>query len=256
MQKPYFTQIGMALAIATSSVILQVSAGTPLEIHTEENKPLNFKAPNGELRGVAVDVVREIQKRVGDTSPVSLGNWDLAYDSALKQPGNMVFSTARTDDREKLFKWVGPLTVVKTYFYTSFAKNITIQSLDDARKLKRIGVPSKFYYTQFLMDNKFTNLASFETPDEMVDAFKAGAIDAFTSQNLTITFLLADNKIPVTSVKAAFNFMPPKKHYLAFNIKTPDEVIKQWQKALDDIKADGTFKNIFAKYGLSPEVMP
>jgi polar amino acid transport system substrate-binding protein len=37
-------------------------------------------------------------------------------------------------------------------------------------------------------------------------------------------------------------------HYLAFSRKTPDEVVRRWQAALDDLKKDGTFARLFAKW--------
>jgi polar amino acid transport system substrate-binding protein len=228
-----------------------------LQIHTKENKPLNYTAPNGELRGVVVEIVKEIQKRVGDSSPIHPAEtWEAAYDETLKQPGHMLFSTARTSEREKLFKWVGPLTQVKACLYSDPAKGLAVGSLEEARKLKKIAAAKKFFYTQFLLDNKFTNVALYDSPKEAFEAFLSGGADAFAGQNLTVSYLLTDSHAPAGKVKVLYNLMPPKKHYLAFNAKTPDEVIAKWQKALDDMKADGAFKELFVKYRISPDVMP
>ena len=251
-----FKFTGSTMLVLGALAALPAMAGATLVIHTEENKPLNFKAPNGQIRGVVAEVVQEIQKRIGDTSPIALGDWDSGYDQTLKQPGHMLFATARTEDREKAFKWVGPLTDVKTFFYASPKSGLTVASLDDARKLTRVGVPKKFYYSQFLADQKFTNLVTTESPKELIEMFRDDKIQVFACQNLAISYLLADNGLTMQSVKPLFSFMPVKHHYLAFNIKTSDEVIHQWQKALDDLKADGTFKTIFAKYNLSPDAMP
>jgi ABC-type amino acid transport substrate-binding protein len=35
---------------------------------------------------------------------------------------------------------------------------------------------------------------------------------------------------------------------IAFNINTDDDIVQKWQKALDDIKADGTYDRIMKKY--------
>jgi len=39
-----------------------------------------------------------------------------------------------------------------------------------------------------------------------------------------------------------------KDLYIAFNKNTPDTIIEKWQKALDDIKKDGTYQKILNKY--------
>jgi polar amino acid transport system substrate-binding protein len=246
----------LAGVLAAGAMFTPANAGPLAQIFTEENKPLNFKSPNGKAFGAATEIVQEIQKRLGDTTPITFSEWATAYNATLKQPGSMLFATARTEEREKSFKWVGPLTVAKTYFYTRSKGTVSIKSIEDAKTLPKIGVPSKFYYTQFLTDNHFSNLVVFETPKAMMEAFKSGQIDVFTSQNLAISYLLVDCRVDSSAVKANYSFMPPKKHYLAFNLNTPDTVILQWQKALDDLKADGTIKKIFAKYTLGADVMP
>lgn len=36
--------------------------------------------------------------------------------------------------------------------------------------------------------------------------------------------------------------------YIAFSKKTPDAIVERWQKALDDMKNDGTYEKIMTKY--------
>lgn len=36
--------------------------------------------------------------------------------------------------------------------------------------------------------------------------------------------------------------------YIAFHKETSEEVIQRWQKALDEIKKDGTYQKILQKY--------
>lgn len=246
----------MSMTLLTAVLCFGLAApAAPIAIYTEENKPLNFNH-DGKVGGVATELVREIQKRVGDTSPITLGEWSVGYEATLKQPNTMIYSAVRTPQREKTFKWVGPLTLVKTYFYGSPSGGVVLNSLEDARKLPRIGVPRKFYAEEYLQKAGFTNLASPETPAEMVEMFKKGEIKVFVSHNLAISNLLMDSKVPVQSVKPLLTFMDTKQHWLAFNLGTPDAVIQKWQGALNEIKKDGTFKKLWVKYNLNPADMP
>jgi hypothetical protein len=36
--------------------------------------------------------------------------------------------------------------------------------------------------------------------------------------------------------------------YMAFSRSTPDSIIEKWQNTLDEIKADGTFAQIFSEW--------
>jgi ABC-type amino acid transport substrate-binding protein len=50
-----------------ASAALGLAAVTPeVTVYTEEDPPYNFAGKDGQPAGFAVEVVREIQKRVGD----------------------------------------------------------------------------------------------------------------------------------------------------------------------------------------------
>ncbi|WP_407644451.1 transporter substrate-binding domain-containing protein [Dongshaea marina] len=73
--------------------------------------PNNF-VEKGELKGAAVELLLAASKQAG--SPVSKADikvypWARAYNDALKGPNKVVFATTRTKEREKLFKWAGPI---------------------------------------------------------------------------------------------------------------------------------------------------
>ena len=46
-----------------------------LRIYCEDDRPLQFKTPDGSLTGLTVEVVQEIQKRVGNTDPIQMLPW-------------------------------------------------------------------------------------------------------------------------------------------------------------------------------------
>jgi polar amino acid transport system substrate-binding protein len=240
--------------LATALCLGFAATAAPLKIYTEENKPLNF-SHGGSVGGMATEVVRAIQERVGDSSPITLGEWATGYDEALKQPNAMIYSAVRTPQRDKQFKWVGPISELRTFFYGK-PGGITLSSLEDAKKVAKIGVPKKFYAEDWLLKAGFTNLVSSDTPADMIEQFKKGEIQLFVSHNLAISNLLMDTKVPVQSVKPILAFMDVKQHWMAFNLKTPDDIIQKWQKALDDLKKDGSFQKIWVKYNLSPAEMP
>ena len=48
--------------------------GQTLTIYTEESRPVNF-TENGVLQGSSVEIVREVQKLVGDTSTIQVVPW-------------------------------------------------------------------------------------------------------------------------------------------------------------------------------------
>jgi len=100
-----------------SVMIIAVSA-TPLaakdswKIMTEELPPLNFTM-DGQVYGIATDTLLMLMERTGipvERKDIMMMPWPRAYRAVLKTPNSIIYATARTEQREKLFKWVGPIT--------------------------------------------------------------------------------------------------------------------------------------------------
>jgi polar amino acid transport system substrate-binding protein len=224
-----------------------------IQIFTEENKPLNFSSPSKEVTGFSSEVVREIQKRIGDKSTITLGPWASAYQTVQTTPDTMLYSTMRTEEREKLFKWVGPLTVVRTSFYGSKTLG-KFGTLEEAKKAAKITLPNKYYTDQFLVAEGFKNLDRVESPTAMIQKFNAGETAVFTSSDFALPLLLDNNQVPIEKVALLLTYMETS-HYLAFSPRTSDDVIVKWQGALDEMKKDGSFARLHGKW-LSGKKMP
>ena len=79
-----------------------------LKILTENLPPLNY-VKEGELVGPSVEIVKEIQRRVGSREKIQVYPWSRAYKIALEDENIVLFSTTHTKERDNKFKWVGPL---------------------------------------------------------------------------------------------------------------------------------------------------
>src|SRR5512143_3515420 len=120
-----------------------------LRILTEENPPLNF-SKDGQITGLATEVVRELAKRTGTKVNIRLVAWPKAYQALQEQPNTALYSTVMTPERKALFRWVGPLVVLDTNLYALKGSGIEIANLDQARKVDKIATVAKYYSEQTL----------------------------------------------------------------------------------------------------------
>ncbi|MGB5746824.1 MAG: transporter substrate-binding domain-containing protein, partial [Desulfobacterales bacterium] len=99
-------------------VLLPVTNGLAQEltIVSEENPPFNF-IKDGILTGSSTEIVREIMRRLNLPAEIQVLTWARGYQLALSRPNVVLFSTARTQEREHLFHWVGPIYKVRFGFY-------------------------------------------------------------------------------------------------------------------------------------------
>jgi len=108
-----------------------------LKVLTAENPPLNF-IKDGEITGLATEVIRELVKRTGTGENIRLVAWQEGYQALWEQPNIALFSTVMTSERKNLLQWVGPLVVLDTNLYALKGSRIKIANLDDARKVNKI----------------------------------------------------------------------------------------------------------------------
>lgn len=218
-----------------------------LQIYTEQYPPITFRNSFGEITGFGTDVVNEIMKRNNSFSEIKLSLWSNGYELALNNPNFCLFTMDRTELREELFNWVGPIGTNTTYFYTKLGSGISIASIDDAKNLNSVGTVSSWFSDQYLRDIGFSNLVSDGDPAVMVDKLMQGEIDAFVCTDVTFPDILRESGYQYSEVDPAFPLMA-SDYYVAFSKSTPTTTVDQWQRALDAAKADGTYAAIQRKW--------
>ena len=217
------------------------SSAQSLAIFCEDDRPLQFKTAGEQLTGLAVEVVQEIQKRVGNTDPIKMVPWARGLQYLNEKPNVVLFSMGRTADRNELYQWVGPISEKVMGLYVKADSPIQIKSLDDAKKVERIGVYRDDLRDQYLTQAGFTNLERTNGSAQNYKMLIIGRIDMFASSEYEV----ADNGY--TDVKLAFAFLKTQA-FIALSKKTDPAVATRWNSALADMKKDGSFEAIFHKY--------
>ena len=90
---------------------------------------------DGKVTGFATEVVQEILKRLNQPDNIKMMAWDDAYNLALAEKNVVLFSTTRTEQRESLFHWVGPIGSYRDILYARSGSGIVINNLEDAKKV-------------------------------------------------------------------------------------------------------------------------
>jgi len=225
------------------------SANPPdiLQVYTEQYPPLTFRNSFGEITGFGTDIVTEIMKRNQSYYDIHLSLWSNGYELALNNPNFCLFTMDRTELRENLFQWVGPIGSNITYFYVLAGSGITINSIEDARALASVGTVSAWFSDQYLRELGFTNLVSDSDPAVMTEKLMSGEVNAFVVTNVTFPSILRSLGYQYSQVTPAFDLMS-SDYYVAFSKTTPTEMVQQWQQALEAAKQDGTYDAIYQKW--------
>jgi polar amino acid transport system substrate-binding protein len=131
-------------------------------------------------------------------------------------------------------------------FYGRPGDGIEITSTDDARRLRSIGVTREFAVDQELTRLGFTNLDRVERPGQMIEKLLAGRNEVFASDDGFVSpSVLEQLKVSADAIVRKYKFKTTKT-YIAFSLGTPPETVRAWQRALDEMRADGTFARLSA----------
>lgn len=219
-----------------------------LQIITEDFAPYNFRSEDGEITGRSTDVVEEILSRLSLNIEIQLMNWNKAYAMALSKPDVILYSTFRTDDRENLFQWVGPIASDEILFYALKGSALVIRSLEDAKAVSAIGVVKDDARHQLLVQNNFTNLKLYPTDVECYKALANGEVDLVLGINASMAMMAGQAGLDPSELTSVYS-VRKTPIYIAFNKNISSDIVEEWQNTLNQIKRDGTFDNINERWG-------
>jgi polar amino acid transport system substrate-binding protein len=221
-----------------------------LQIITEEFPPFNYADSKGQAAGQATEVVNGILTRLNQSAQIEILPWSEGYSRALAGPDVVLYSTARTDERENLFKWVGPIASFEYMLYAKNASDLQINSLEAAKKVRKIGVVKDDARYQFLLQNRFENIVTCETDTECLRDLLTGNTDLWLGSTANAATIAEKAGIDPSSFKEVYPVRTVQM-YIAFSNDTPDTIVQSWQGTLDAMKRDGTFDTIRRNYGSS-----
>ena len=159
------------------------------------------------------------------------------------------FTMMSTHDREKKFKWIGPIGEGSFSFYKRSDSPFIMNTLDDAKKVACISCRNSGLVYNFLVQAGFKNLDTTTNPSGIYLKVVNKRCDlAIGETHLGVNYWLKRNKLPTTTLKRIGSPILKYPLYIAANINVHDHEIKKWQTALEQIKKSGEFNKIYKQY--------
>ena len=244
------------LLIVVSSILVITQSGLceELTILTENLPPLNY-VDNGELIGSSVEIVKAIQKKVGSLEQIQVYPWSRAYKMALEEKNVILFGMTYTKVRHDKFKWVGPLATKRDILVAKKGSGIIIDSLEDAKKVNRIGTLRDDTRGRLLESHGFKNLEPVS--DEQLNAKKLalGRIDLWAYKIPGMRTVCDLAGADYTKFEEVYHLREIEL-MIAFSKKTSDAIVKTWQGAFNELSTDGTILQIQKKWNMRLEDDP
>lgn len=222
-----------------------------LNINTELMVPYNFYSESNDIVGINIDIVKAILKRSNISANFNIYPWVRSYKTTLSQSNAGLMSTARTPEREKLFKWVGPLASGKGFLYKlSNREDVTVKTIEDAKQYL-VAVVRGDIYQKVFQDLGFElnkNLILFSYNAEYIKPFLMGKVDLILGSDIVIPYMLSERGHDTSLVTSLVKIPDTQGNYLALNNNVPDEIVEKLNNALVELKADREYQQIIERY--------
>lgn len=201
-----------------------------------------------EVRGISTDIVKNVVELAGFKAEFKGYPWARAYRIAQKEDNVIIYSMARTPEREKLFKWVGTIVPYNVYFWKLRKRtDVSVKSLEDAKRYAVGGTTDDIKAIELI---KFGFLPGKNL--EMATSDEVNIRKLFAGR---ITLMPYDEISFINRVtRAGYDFTKTEKlirmdtisHdlYIAVSLQTSDDVVKKLSASLESFKKTAKFKEL------------
>lgn len=235
------------LSLVLAGFAVSATSAERLYIFTEKYPPYNdsvsgeaFAHNEDDITGICSDMVKATLARVDYDYVMKMRAWSYAYNWVQDRENHGLFCTARTEEREDQFQWVGPLASIKWTLFAAPDSDIDLDSLEEAKGLNIAGYKGDVM-SDYLIDKGF-NIIMGVSGDVNTRRLSLGQADLWVTDGL-VGPLVAKEEHGITGLKPVLVFRETPM-YLAFSNNTDPEIVADLQQALDEAREAGELEKI------------
>ncbi len=214
---------------------------------TEEYYPFNY-TESDKIKGFSADILRLVWDRLGvPRQKIESMPWARAYDRVQIEPATVLFSMARTPEREAMFRWAGPILTVRFVLIAKKEKHITITDLTQLAGFS-IGTMREDISDTILAPYGSKNtIEALADMRQNVKKLREDRLDMIAYEEKSWPHMLARIGLDPNDFETIL-VLKETPIYYAFHRNTPLEMIARFQQALDAIKDSAAYDNLLNKY--------
>lgn len=224
----------------------QAQAETVKVVFDTAYAPFEFKDSDQIYKGIDVEILDKVAEINGWTLEKSFPGFDAAVNMVQSGQADAIMAgMTKTKEREQVFAMSDTYYDTKVVIATKKANKITSY---DQLKGKTVGVKNGTAAQRFLQKNKDKygyTIKTFDTSDLMNNSLSTGAVDAIMDDQPVIEYAIKQGQ------DLSINMEGEAVGSFAFGVKkdgSHENLIKQFNTALAQMKKDGTLDQIIEKW--------
>ncbi|HXP98099.1 MAG TPA: ABC transporter substrate-binding protein [Telmatospirillum sp.] len=200
----------------------------------------------GKPDGAVLVVLRELTQKLGVPFSVEFLPQPRALLESQKSTDIAFAGVSRNPEREAAYKWVGPLIFDSIVLVTKKGNKAAPATLD-AAKTWAVATLRGGATVPALQAAGFTNIVEVKDTESAARMLDAGRVDAWATPKLSGAYIYKSLGLDPKTLEIGPEIRR-NDVYLGVPKGLPDDTVATWQKALDELKAQGRIEAITRQF--------
>ncbi len=239
----------MVLCLALSFAACTKTNDVDFVIATDKGfSPFEFQDADGNIVGIDMDILAEIAKDQGFTYELQYVGWDAAIAACQAGQADGMIAGASITEERKASGWIFSDGYYDATQGMAVASDSTISKFEDL-KGKKVAVKNGTMsnaYAESLKDEYGFEVVTFSTSPDMYQAVMGGQVSACFDDTPILKYNIKIGELDMKFVEGTEN--EPAQYGMAIFNADNQNLLDLFNKGLENIKANGKYDEIIAKY--------
>ncbi len=235
--------------------LAQPLSASPVQVYTHDTARATYTDSSGELRGkhhggqraFLVELTRELMISL-QLKPVMEEQPEQQALAQLDGPTpRALLDISRSDTDSDSYRWVGPLQHDRVYLYEDRRRKTDITSPADATG-SSVCVRRGNGHDQLLEQQGFSRLVKVSSYKGCWDLLSSGEVSLATLNQTLVHSVLESDAQAAPVIQNTGVSVYNRDVWLAFSKSTPEQEIRRWQQALDQIQRSDIYQSLIHHY--------
>ena len=215
------------------------------------NYPPHIYAENGDIKGIRVEIMTELFKRMGYKYVPDIVPWARAVVMIKEGKADGICSIWYKPEREEFLYYPKfPYVLeVQAIYQPKGTKEIYYRNLNDFKGLK-VGIIRGFSFPKEFMESSLFEIQTVATDKQNFIKLAKGRLDIVISDSIVGDYVIKQDGLKDRVYRNKYNYNEGFWEYVAFSKKLPDGkfISEEYDRVMKDLVREGFYSSIFLKY--------
>ncbi len=206
---------------------------------------------NDRITGVFIEIVRLMLAELGEEEEIEFMQWTDAIALAKEKPEVFLLTSLRTTQREKEFRWIGPVVPDEHHIYRLAERtDIVIHDAADLKNYRLGCVANNFAYSYFLENGVRPDAIKTAQIHSMnIQNLLLGEVDLIPMGTLQLIHQMKTLKRSMNDVAPVLKITSfPTDAWMAVSLPTAEHVFRRYEAAFARVRKSGKYAEILKSF--------